>query len=333
MSNPMTASEADSTSRRFAHVRFGVAGWSYPDWRGVVYPSKRPRGFSELRYLAELVDTIEINCTFYRPVDERTSARWAETVLDLTRFSFTVKAPKALTHVQEASRDETKAIASELRGGVTPLAQAGKLGGVLLQFPWYFEDRPQNRVHLQRSIECLEPLPVFVEVRHQSFIDGTADGALRFFERLGANLVNVDMPDSSTSPGLCSINTGPLGYFRLHGRNAVAWFDPKSGRDAKYDYLYSHSELDAIAERISRVASRTTTAYVITNNHFRGQAVGNALQLMKLFGRPSSLPGNLATALGWSTATDTVSSALPMRAAVTSHEPDSSSIDPLEPHP
>jgi len=47
-------------------VRIGIAVWSYPDWKGIVYPQERPPGFSELRYLAERFDYLEINTTFYR---------------------------------------------------------------------------------------------------------------------------------------------------------------------------------------------------------------------------------------------------------------------------
>jgi len=34
-------------------IRIGPADWNYKDWAGIVYPAKRPRGFSEPRYLAE----------------------------------------------------------------------------------------------------------------------------------------------------------------------------------------------------------------------------------------------------------------------------------------
>ena len=45
-------------------VRFGPAGWDYPDWKGKVYPVPKPKGFDPLRYLADYFDTIEINSTF-----------------------------------------------------------------------------------------------------------------------------------------------------------------------------------------------------------------------------------------------------------------------------
>ncbi|HEX9291115.1 MAG TPA: DUF72 domain-containing protein, partial [Anaeromyxobacteraceae bacterium] len=48
-------------------IRFGPAGWDYPDWRGAVYPKPAPRGFDPLAYLARWFETVEVNSTFYRP--------------------------------------------------------------------------------------------------------------------------------------------------------------------------------------------------------------------------------------------------------------------------
>src|SRR5260370_7369067 len=51
-----------------AVIRVGPAGWSYPDWSGYVYPSRRTNGFHEAAYLAAFFDTIEINTSFYQPL-------------------------------------------------------------------------------------------------------------------------------------------------------------------------------------------------------------------------------------------------------------------------
>ncbi|HEY0670608.1 MAG TPA: DUF72 domain-containing protein [Longimicrobiales bacterium] len=71
--------------RQRAPVRVGVAGWDYPDWKGVLYPTPRPRGFDPVRYLASYIDLIEINSTFYRPPTEAVAERWAERVARLDR--------------------------------------------------------------------------------------------------------------------------------------------------------------------------------------------------------------------------------------------------------
>lgn len=43
----------------------GVAGWSYDDWKDVVYPAGKRR---KLAFMSRYVDCIEINTSFYRPV-------------------------------------------------------------------------------------------------------------------------------------------------------------------------------------------------------------------------------------------------------------------------
>ena len=63
-------------------IRVGVAGWSYPDWAGVVYPRPRPKGFDELAYLSRFVDTIEVNSTFYHPGSVKNALSWSRRVAE-----------------------------------------------------------------------------------------------------------------------------------------------------------------------------------------------------------------------------------------------------------
>ncbi len=77
---------------------------------------------------------------------------------------------------------------------------------------------------------------------------------------------------------------GPVGYLRLHGRNSETWFDPDAERDNKYDYLYSEHELSDVAKTAKRLAEGRDDTYVFTNNHFGGQAVANAIDLMTALG-------------------------------------------------
>ena len=57
-------------------ARVGCSGWSYRDWRGVVYPADAPpsRWFG---LYAERFDTVEINNTFYRLPPPETAEGWA----------------------------------------------------------------------------------------------------------------------------------------------------------------------------------------------------------------------------------------------------------------
>jgi uncharacterized protein YecE (DUF72 family) len=75
---------------------------------------------------------------------------------------------------------------------------------------------------------------------------------------------------------LCNI--GKTGYFRMHGRNAEKWFS-KSTRDETYNYYYNDKELAQVKHRIDELAKAFNTLTVITNNHYRGAELANALEL------------------------------------------------------
>jgi uncharacterized protein YecE (DUF72 family) len=115
-----------------------------------------------------------------------------------------------------------------------------------------------------------------LEVRHRSW---DRPEVYEFLVDLGMGFCNVDQPQVSYSLGLTARVTNPVGYLRLHGRNAAAWFAEDSDAAERYNYRYAGEELTglvAVAEGISRQARDT---YLITNNHFRGQAALNALEL------------------------------------------------------
>jgi len=70
----------------------------------------------------------------------------------------------------------------------------------------------------------------------------------------------------------------------LHGRRYDTWFsdDPERAPEERYNYLYSPEELDPWAKRIRKVSETAKTTFVITNNHFQGKAVVNALELISM---------------------------------------------------
>jgi uncharacterized protein YecE (DUF72 family) len=121
---------------------------------------------------------------------------------------------------------------------------------------------------------------VVVEVRHVSWDD---DRAAAWVRGRGVGWCVVDQPriGSATAPARPRV-TSEIAYLRLHGRNAARWFDETAGRDARYDYLYSMDELRPLAETSRALAASAKALYAIANNHFRGQALANALQLKHL---------------------------------------------------
>jgi uncharacterized protein YecE (DUF72 family) len=266
-------------------ARVGVAGWSYPDWEGVVYP--REGRVDGLQYLASFFDTIEINSSFYRIPTPRATASWAKRVGANPGFRFTIKLYRGFTHERTASSDD----ALQFMSSLAPLADSGILGAVLLQFPWSFKNEPENRSYLEATIERFAAHPLVMEVRHVSW---NQSEFYSFLEERGVGFCNIDQPLIGRSLAPSHRATGPVGYIRLHGRNYRDWFREDAGRDARYDYLYSEDELDPWVEKISEVSRAASSTYVITNNHFRGQAVVNALQIRsRIEGRKVTAPAQL----------------------------------------
>ena len=262
-----------------AEIYIGSAGWSYRDWSGIVYPSPEPRGFDELAYLAQFVDCIEINSSFYRPPTPQMTDSWARRTP--ARFVFTAKVWERFTHDPERFTEADVRLYSE---GIAPLLSAGKLGALLFQYPWSFRNTPAARDRVERAADALRGwAPLVIELRHSSWLE-----SLDFLRDLNLNFCNIDQPQSSTSITGTRLVTGPTAYIRLHGRNAKAWFARGTERDDKYDYLYSREELRAWEEAIREMEAEKL--FVILNNHFQGKGMTNAFMLMRALGKELAPP-------------------------------------------
>ena len=98
-----------------------------------------------------------------------------------------------------------------------------------------------------------------------------------------AAFCNIDQPLFEDSIKPSAVSTTPdFAYVRLHGRNYKNWFREDAGRDDRYDYLYAADELEEWITRIKDLGTKSGKVYVITNNHYRGQAMANALQIRNM---------------------------------------------------
>jgi uncharacterized protein YecE (DUF72 family) len=255
-------------------IRFGPAGWEYRDWAGIVYPKPVGRSFDRLRHLARFFATVEVNATFYRPFPEDTAARWCERVADFPDFRFGAKVWRRLTH--ERDRPYGPEDVAQARAALDRLHREGRLGAALLQFPWSFKRDEASEEWLRGLFRALAGLPLVVEVRHASW---DSPEVLDELAAEGAGIVNVDQPLFRGSIRPAARATSRVGYVRVHGRNYKDWFRKDAGRDARYDYLYSAGELEPWARRVRDLAEIVPDVYVVTNNHFRGQAAANAAML------------------------------------------------------
>ena len=273
-----------------SRIRVGPAGWSYKDWIGIVYPKRKPAGFHEATYLAHYFDTLELNVTFYRPVPAHTANEWIERVAHNVHFMFTAKLWREFTHNRDLSVENERVF----RPAMETLRDGGKLGALLVQFPWSFKNTKQTLAYLDHLIARFRDFPLVIEVRHSSW------DKPEFYSWLAERNVgfcNIDQPviGRSLKPGERA--TSPVGYVRLHGRNYKEWFRERPDGEVseqRYNYLYSEEELGLWLERIRTLEGSASAIYTILNNHPEAKALVNAFQIIHaLTGRKLEIPGEM----------------------------------------
>ncbi len=306
----------------------GTSGYSYPDWKGVVYPKSLKKDVGgpapELTYLSRFFNTCEINATFYRQFEPKIAERWCE-ALDNPAFEFAIKANQAFTHAAGTRPNERKAPTSveslhytqkdldETRHFLDAIAKRDRLAVVLFQFPISFKfaskskDGDLTRLegnwdHVADVLNAFSDYPKAIELRHDSWDDPWVLGALREHETAW---VNIDEPRLGASLQNTEHVTAPLAYMRLHGRNYKNWFHSKN-RDERYDYLYTPEELAPIAKSLETMVKKVEheptrrqarKVLAATNNHYKGKAAVNAIDLKNLLGiKDNPVPDELATA-------------------------------------
>jgi uncharacterized protein YecE (DUF72 family) len=266
-------------------VHIGIAGWSYPDWKGIVYAKSK---MDQLEYISRFVDCVEINSTFYRPPFEKITKSWLRRTQEKEGFFFTAKLHRDITHEGKIDAQTVK----QFHKGFEPALEVGKLKHLLVQFRYDFADSEENRQHLARIAENFaDVFDLVVEVRHKSW---QSKEALDFLQELGVSVCNLDYPLTSNSFSMKYCTVGTNGYFRLHGRNRENWFNKEADRDETYDYYYNDQELGQIKERIDKLAEAFQTLTVIANNHYRGAELANGIELKWLLtGQKQVVPEGL----------------------------------------
>jgi uncharacterized protein YecE (DUF72 family) len=250
-------------------IRLGTSGFSYDDWQEVVYPTGLQR-WKWLSYYAAEFDTVELNVTYYRVPEAKVASGWVErTPAD---FVFAVKAHQGLTH-KRVDPDF-----SGFRNGIAPLADSGKLGCILAQFPYSFRPNPHNLEYLKILRAGLEDLPTVIEFRNSAWIKEETFALLESLE-FGYCCVDEPQIDGLMPPTVKA--TGPLAYVRFHGRNAEKWYDHEFAWE-RYDYEYSEEELKEWLPRLSELDRAAPITLVYANNHYRGQSVNLVRALKRL---------------------------------------------------
>ncbi|WP_326556411.1 DUF72 domain-containing protein [Micromonospora sp. NBC_01796] len=294
-----------------SEIRVGTSSWAdrlllASGW----YPREANTPAGRLAYYADRFDLVEVDTTYYAlPAVETTSA-WVDRTppgfrFNVKAFSLFTGHPTAISALPRdlrptgdpngrvRRRDLPEPTYEELwerfRAVLEPIAAAGKLGVVLLQFPpWLGYGEAAKRRIIEVAERC-RPLRVAVEFRHSSWFDGdNARYTVGFLARNDLSMVCVDMPQghaSSVPPVLLA--TADPAVVRFHGHSA-AW--GSGDKQEKFRYAYAEGQLARWADRLREFARETDELHVLMNNCCGDQAQRDAARLAALLRRDGSRP-------------------------------------------
>jgi uncharacterized protein YecE (DUF72 family) len=237
-------------------MRVGCAGWSLASKDAPAFPAEG----THLERYAKVFPCTEINSSFYRSHQEKTYARWADSVPESFRFS--VKMPRTMTHELRLRRCEVP-----LRAFLGEVAALGnKLGCILIQLPPSLALDVRNARAFFTLLRKCTSLPVACEPRHATWF--TPKGAAVLSE------ADVSFVWAHPSPveGIEPPDDQEMLYLRLHGAPQV------------YYSSYDRAFIESIAVRMRQAHEQGRDAWCIFDNTARGEAVPNALTLLKQVG-------------------------------------------------
>lgn len=242
----------------------GTSGWSYKDWEGVFYTEGEKK---KLTFYSRYFSTVEIDSTFYAYPTKGMPLGAARNTPP--GFVFSAKLPKLITHTKVLDIEQgVKEDLFRFLHLMKPLMDEGKLGPLLIQLPPSFT----YSKGLKNLKGFLKALPTDVrfaaEFRNKSWL-GKGD-AIDLLRDHNVAITTVDEPllppDTTT--------TADFAFLRWHGHGQRPW----------YNYRYRQGELRGWTERVKTIASKTKRVYGYFNNHFRGYAIENSLQMMEILG-------------------------------------------------
>jgi uncharacterized protein YecE (DUF72 family) len=269
-------------------IRIGISGWNYKPWRETFYPAGLPHR-RQLQYVAERMNSVEVNGTFYGLQRPSAFAAWAQQTPE--DFLFAVKGGRFITHMKKLAGVETP-LANFLASGV--LALGRKLGPILWQLPpnlgfdaerleAFFEQLPRTtgaaaaiavnhdqRVPDDRALTVAadpkQPIRHAVEVRHETFRTSS------FYELLRRQQIALVVADSPGKWPFIEELTTDFMYVRLHGH------------DELYTSGYSDESLDDWATKIRNWTAAGQDVYLYCDNDAKVRAPYDAMGLMQRLG-------------------------------------------------
>ena len=267
------------------------------------YPPGASSAEERLRYYASQFPLVEVDSSYYFLPRKNMAEVWVERTP--AHFTFNIKAFSLLT--QHPTKIE--AVPEELRGSadkkrlylgdlepkavdgvwdmfldaLVPLADAGKLGALLFQFPPWFTIKKANKQYILDCAKRVEPWRICVEFRNTTWLnDDNRKETLEFLEAYDLPFVCVDMPQGfkSSVPPIVAATSNDLAVMRFHGHNADEWESGSVQR--RFAYLYSEKELKKRVPKLEQLAADAAETHVLMNNCHSDYAQRNGRQLADL---------------------------------------------------
>jgi uncharacterized protein YecE (DUF72 family) len=283
-------------------VRIGTASWTdktllESGW----YPPEVSTPEQRLEYYAGQFPLVEVDSTYYTPPSERNARLWAERTpagftFNIKAFSLFTQHPTKVSAIYKDVRPDTdkrNVYLKDLDAGVVdeiwarflsalaPLAESGRLGAILLQFPHWFVIGSRNREYLLRCQERCAPYPVCIEFRHESWMsEHNRQETTDFLRSHALPYVCVDMPQGyrSSVPPVVEV-TAPLSVVRFHGHSRQ--WESKNIYE-RFGYRYDGAELKHWVAPVQKLAEDSDQVHVLFNNCYRNYAQVNARELIDL---------------------------------------------------
>ena len=298
-------------------IRVGTSSWTDPTLlKSGWYPPEADSAEQRLAYYAQRFPVVEVDSSYYALPSERNSVLWVQRtpddfVFNIKAFSLMTGHGAALSRLPQVLRDSLppdfgqgkrqiymkdlpepaqRWIWEAFESALRPLAEAGKLGAVLLQFPPWFHISRESKRYLEHCRAMLPGLKLAVEFRNRSWLDGkNAPETLSLLADQGLTYVCVDEPQGfrSSVPPVTAVTDPDLAMVRFHGRNAATWEARDVGVTERFKYLYSQDELSEWVPRVQQLAEQAEETHVLFNNCYSDYGVRNAADLAALLGSPS----------------------------------------------
>jgi uncharacterized protein YecE (DUF72 family) len=266
-------------------INIGTSGFSFADWRGTVYPKNMKLRDALCYYQDDLgFDCVEINSTYYTLVSARSFAGMEEKTH--AGFQFVVKAFRGITHdpFDHRLKDKKPSLKQAFENiekfvySLQPLAEKGKLGAVLLQFPVFFYPSPESHEYILECRRRFGKLPLVVEFRNNAW---AKPPVFSFLKKEQIGYCAVAEPHLPRLMPFIDAVTSSVAYLRFHGRN-THWFNTPV--DERYNYLYSEEELQEWVPKIAAIDNGVSDTYLFFNNHYKGKAADNARAYARMLG-------------------------------------------------